>query len=113
MLGGFGVSPDFDEYSRIFMTEAVWPSGQNAMKYSNTRVDELFIEGRTTVEEAARKTAYDEIQVILAEELPWLPFYNLNLVAGMNKRVVDGEAIVNAWNRPYNWNIEKVSIASE
>jgi peptide/nickel transport system substrate-binding protein len=111
MLGGFGVSPDFDEYSRIFMTEAVWPAGQNAMKYSNPRVDELFIEGRSTVDEAARKTAYDEVQVILADELPWIPFYNLNLVAGMNKRVQNGEAIVNVWNRPYNWNIEKVSIS--
>jgi peptide/nickel transport system substrate-binding protein len=111
MLGGFGVSPDFDEYSRIFMTDALWPAGQNAMKYSNQRVDELFIEGRTTVDEAARKTAYDEVQVILADELPWIPFYNLNLVAGMNKRVQNGEAIVNVWNRPYNWNIEKVSIS--
>jgi peptide/nickel transport system substrate-binding protein len=111
MLGGFGVSPDFDEYSRIFMTDALWPAGQNAMKYSNARVDELFIEGRTTVDEAARKTAYDEVQVILADELPWIPFYNLSLVAGMNKRVQNADAIVNVWNRPYNWNIEKVSIS--
>jgi len=111
MLGGFGVSPDFDEYSRIFMSDALWPAGQNAMKYSNPRVDELFIEGRSTVDEAARKTAYDEVQVILADELPWIPFYNLNLVAGMNKRVQNGEDIVNVWNRPYNWNIEKVSIS--
>lgn len=113
MLGGFGVSPDFDEYSGIFMSDALWPAGQNAMRYSNPRVDELFIEGRATTDVEARKAAYNEVQVILADELPWLPFYNLNVVAGMNSRVVNGDAIVNVWNRPYNWNIEKVSIAAE
>jgi len=79
------------------------------MKYVNPKVDELFLAGRETVDEAARKTAYDEVQVILSDELPWIPFYNLKLVAGMNTRIQNGDAIVNVWNRPYQWNIEKVT----
>ena len=109
MLAGFGVSPDMDEFSRCFMSDAFWPAGQNAMKYVNPKVDELFLAGRQTVDEAARKTAYDEVQVILSDDLPWIPFYNLKLVAGMNTRIQNGDAIVNVWNRPYQWNIEKVS----
>ncbi len=35
MLAGFGVSPDMDEFSRCFMSDAFWPAGQNAMKYVN------------------------------------------------------------------------------
>jgi len=109
MLAGFGVSPDMDEFSRCFMSDSFWPAGQNAMKYVNPKVDELFLAGRQTVDEAARKTAYDEVQVILSDDLPWIPFYNLKLVAGMNKRIQNGDAIANVWNRPYQWNIEKVS----
>lgn len=110
LMGGYGVSPDFDEFSNVFVSTAIWPAGQNAMKYSNPRVDELFIEGRATTDEAARKTIYDELQLILGDELPWIPFYNLQLAAGFSTRVVDGDAIFNVWNRPYNWNIEKVSV---
>lgn len=111
MLLGYGVSPDMDEFSDIFSSKATWPSGQNAMKYSNPDVDDLFQQGRVTTDEAERKTIYDQVQVILADELPWIPFYNLKLVAGFNTRVQNGDAIFNVWNRPYNWSIEKVSVS--
>jgi peptide/nickel transport system substrate-binding protein len=110
LMGGYGVSPDFDEYSNVFDSTAIWPAGQNAMKYSNARVDELFHEGRVTADDAGRKAAYDELQAILADELPWIPFYNLQLAAGFTTRVQNGDAIFNVWNRPYNWNIEKVDV---
>ena len=113
MLAGYGYAPDFDAFARHFTTDGFYPQGQNAGKFSNERVDELFETGRQSVALEDRQAAYKEIQEILVDELPWIPFYHLNLVAGMNKRVVDGDAIVNVWNRPYNWNIEKVSIAAE
>ncbi|MGH2561678.1 MAG: ABC transporter substrate-binding protein [Thermomicrobiales bacterium] len=111
MLLGYGVSPDFDEFRDIFACDATWPAGQNAMGYCNPQVDELFVQGRATTDDVERKQIYDEAQVILADELPWIPFYNLSLVGGFNARVQDGDAIFNAWNRPYNWSIEKVWIA--
>jgi peptide/nickel transport system substrate-binding protein len=110
MLGGYGVAPDFDEFSDIFYSKSTWPAGQNAMMYSNPRVDELFDAGRVTSDDAERKTIYDELQAILADELPWIPFYRLQLVAGFNTRVQNGDPIFFIWNRPYNWSIEKVWI---
>lgn len=113
MLAGYGYAPDFDAFARHFTTDGFYPQGQNAGKFSNARVDELFETGRTSTVMEDRQAAYNEVQEILMDELPWIPFYHLNLVAGMNKRVVDGDSLVNVWNRPYNWNIEKVSIAAE
>ena len=111
MLAGYGVSPGMDEFREVFSSNATWPNGQNAMRYANPEVDELFNQGRATADEAARKSIYDQLQILLADELPTIPFYHLNLIGGFNQRVQNGEAIFNVWNRPYNWNIEKVSIS--
>jgi peptide/nickel transport system substrate-binding protein len=107
MYAGFGVAPDMDVFRGTFHSEATYPSGQNAMLYSNPRIDELFTKGQTAQTQAERKKIYDEVQTILADELPWVPLHLLRIVAGFNKRVQNGEAIANVWNRPYNWQIEK------
>ncbi len=111
MLGGFGMAPDMDEFSSLLSSDALWPNGQNATHYANTDVDALFDEGRQETDRDARKAIYDELQVITSTELPFIPFYNLKLTAGMNNRVQNGEAIFNVWNRPYNWHIESVSVS--
>ena len=111
MLAGFGMAPDMDEFSSLLSTDALWPTGQNAVHYANTEVDGLFIEGRQETDRDARKAIYDELQVITSTELPFIPFYNLSLTAGTNNRVQNGEAIFNVWNRPYNWHIESVSVS--
>ncbi|MCC6944180.1 MAG: ABC transporter substrate-binding protein [Thermomicrobiales bacterium] len=108
MLGGLGMAPDMDGFSGHFMSDATWPNGQNASHYSNPEVDQLFIDGRRETDRDARKVIYDKLQVITSTELPAIPFYNLHLVAGFNKRVQNGDAIFNVWNRPYNWHIEEV-----
>jgi peptide/nickel transport system substrate-binding protein len=43
---------------------------RNVMGYSNARVDELFKMGRQTIDEAERKKIYNEIQQIMATDLP-------------------------------------------
>jgi ABC-type transport system substrate-binding protein len=111
MLGGLGMAPDMDEFSSLFTSTATWPNGQNATHYNNPEVDRLFDEGRQVSDPDARKEIYDQLQVITSTELPAIPFYNLNLVAGFNKRVQNGEAIFNVWNRPYNWHIESVWVS--
>ena len=42
-----------------------------------------------------------EVQAILMDELPWIPCYFLKIAGGFNKRVQNGDAINNVWNRPY------------
>ena len=93
VLGGYGFFG-----TRICMALARNPS---------TR---LFIAGRAATDEAERKAIYDELQLILADELPAIPFYQRVLVGGMNKRIQDGDQLFFDWNRPYDLGIEKVWI---
>jgi peptide/nickel transport system substrate-binding protein len=110
-LAGFSFAPDFDEFARQFSSDAVWPAGQNAGLYANPRVDELFQLGRSTNDEAQRQAYYFELQSILADELPWIPFYALNIIAGVNARVHNADGVAFPWNRPHNWHSEEVWVS--
>lgn len=59
------VDPD-DFFYRAFRSGG----STNVFKYSDARVDELLDTGRTELDQAARKAAYDELQGILACEGP-------------------------------------------
>lgn len=81
-----GISdPDF--YYTIFHSESLAPNGQNRGYYVNPRVDQLIIQGRSSFDRAKRKQAYDEIQRILADELPYISLYHRDNVAIMRKGV--------------------------
>ncbi len=81
-----GISdPDF--YYTIFDSESLAPNGQNRGYYINPRVDQLIKEGRSTFDRAKRKAAYDEIQHILAEDLPYISLYHRDNVAIMRKNI--------------------------
>jgi peptide/nickel transport system substrate-binding protein len=83
-----GISdPDF--YYVIFHSESLPPNGQNRGYFVNKRVDQLIDEGRSTFDRARRKTAYDEIQRIVADELPYVSLYHRDNVAIM-RRNIDG-----------------------
>lgn len=75
-----GISdPDF--YYTIFHSKSVPPSGQNRGFYSNPEVDRLIEAGRATMDRAKRKAAYDGVQKIVSEELPYVSLYHLDNVA--------------------------------
>ncbi len=81
-----GISdPDF--YYTIFHSESLAPNGQNRGYYVNKRVDQLIMQGRSTFDRARRKAAYDEIQRILADELPYVSLYHRDNVAIMRKYI--------------------------
>ncbi|MGZ4779190.1 MAG: ABC transporter substrate-binding protein [Thermoanaerobaculia bacterium] len=81
-----GISdPDF--YYTIFHSKSLAPNGQNRGYYVNPRVDKLIEEGRSTFDRAKRKTAYDEIQRIVADELPYVSLYHRDNVAIMRKNI--------------------------
>jgi len=79
--------PDF--YNTIFHSKSVPPEGQNRGYYINPRVDTLIEQGRSTFDRAQRKQAYDEIQKILADDLPYLSLYHRSNIAIMNKDLGD------------------------
>ncbi|MEO8032913.1 MAG: ABC transporter substrate-binding protein [Acidobacteriota bacterium] len=81
-----GVSdPDF--YYTIFHSKSLAPNGQNRGYYVNPRVDQLIEQGRSTFDRAKRKAAYDEVQKILAEDLPYISLYHRDNVAIMRSNI--------------------------
>ncbi|HOS97278.1 MAG TPA: hypothetical protein PLU54_06450 [Deltaproteobacteria bacterium] len=45
------------------------------MSFTNAEVDQLLVDGRQTYDNASRKQCYDRVQVILAEEQPYVFLY--------------------------------------
>ncbi len=81
-----GISdPDF--YYTIFHSQSLAPNGQNRGYYVNPRVDQLIMQGRSTFDRTKRKAAYDEIQRIVADELPYISLYHRDNVAIMRKNI--------------------------
>jgi len=81
-----GISdPDF--YQTIFHSSSFAPIGQNRGYYNNPRVDQLIVQGRSTFDREKRKGTYQELQQILAEELPYISLYHRDNVAIMRKNV--------------------------
>ena len=81
-----GISdPDF--YYVLFYSKNTPPNGQNRGSYANPRVDQLLVEGHSTFDRAKRKPVYDEIQKIVATELPYISLYMQSNVAIMRKNI--------------------------
>lgn len=83
-IGG-NEDPDIFEY--VFDSDKFPPNGANRSFYSNHRLDRLINEGRSKMDQAQRKTAYDEIQKILAEDLPYINLWFFDNVVVHTKRV--------------------------
>lgn len=75
--------PDF--YYIIFFSKNVPPEGQNRGYYTNPRIDQLILEGRSTFDRAKRKRIYEDIQRIVQEDLPYISLYHQSNVAIMDK----------------------------
>lgn len=86
-LRWIGGNQDPDIFENLFATASFAPKRANRTFYSNARVDELIREGRTTLDQQKRKTIYDEIQQILAEDLPYINLWYLDNVLVHTNRV--------------------------
>jgi peptide/nickel transport system substrate-binding protein len=84
-VGGSNLDPDIFEH--VFDSDSFAPKRANRTFYSNPRVDELIREARGTVDQQKRKTIYDEVQRILAEDLPYINLWYLDNVLVHTNRV--------------------------
>lgn len=84
-VGGSNLDPDIFEH--VFDSASFAPKRANRTFYSNPRVDELIREARSTVDQQKRKTIYDEVQRILAEDLPYINLWYLDNVLVRTNRV--------------------------
>ena len=83
-IGG-NEDPDIFEYA--FHSAKFPPNGANRGYYSNPKVDTLIDQARREVDQNKRKKTYAELQMILADELPYIDLWYLDNVLVHNKRV--------------------------
>ena len=83
-IGG-NEDPDIFEY--VFHSSKFPPNGANRAYYFNARVDQLIDQARQQVDPKLRKPLYDEVQLILAQELPYINLWYLDNVLVHTKRV--------------------------
>lgn len=81
-----GISdPDF--YYVIFYSKNIPPEGQNRGYYQNPKLDQLLVQGRSTFDRAKRKPAYEEVQKMIATDLPYISLYMQDNVAIMRNNI--------------------------
>lgn len=70
-----------DIYYDVAHSKRIPPNGANRGFYENKKLDGLVEKGRVTVDSATRKQIYQEVQKILADDLPFIPlWYEHNIV---------------------------------
>jgi peptide/nickel transport system substrate-binding protein len=85
---------DPDLFRLVFHSESIpreenaW-GGMNRMRYRDDRVDALLERGRRTADPEERRSAYAEVQRIVARELPMLPLVHEDAV-GVFARDLEG-----------------------
>jgi len=86
-LRWIGGNEDPDIFEHVFHSASVPPQRANRGFYSNPRVDALIDQGRREIDQQKRKRIYDEVQRILAEELPYINLWYLDNVLVHSTRV--------------------------
>ncbi len=86
-LRWIGGNQDPDIFENVFDSGSFPPKRANRTFYSNPSVDELIREGRSTIDQAKRKAIYDQIQQILADDLPYINLWYLDNVLVHTNRV--------------------------
>jgi peptide/nickel transport system substrate-binding protein len=91
---GWNILQDPDLYNVWHSSQAV-KGGLNFVSFTNAEVDQLLTDGRQTYDNTKRKQCYDRIQVILAEEQPYVFLYvpySLPAVSARIKGIVPAPA---------------------
>jgi peptide/nickel transport system substrate-binding protein len=80
----------------------------NSVAYINPKLEALFEEAGKTYDTEFRKEKYQEIQAILAEDLPYVFLYYQKTWSGQNKRImgIEPKALGIGWNSE-DWYIEE------
>ncbi len=78
---------DPHHYYMVFDSRMVPPRGLNRGHYSNPEMDRLVEAGDTTIDAAARKKIYAQVQNLAADDLPYVSLWWQDNVVVMNRRV--------------------------
>jgi peptide/nickel transport system substrate-binding protein len=82
------MSGDDPDYTAIWSaTASAPPKGNNFMRYSNPKVDQLLEQGRATLDQAKRKEIYDQYQQLIVQDICMLWLFRANDIFGINQRI--------------------------
>jgi peptide/nickel transport system substrate-binding protein len=76
-----GANNDPDIFDLVFSSKKIPPNGRNRGHYQNARVDELILGIRAEMDQAKRKELCSEVQKIVAEEVPYVPLWYVDVVS--------------------------------
>jgi peptide/nickel transport system substrate-binding protein len=76
-----GANNDPDVFSLVFSSERIPPNGSNRGHYRNARVDELVAGIRGEMNQEKRKALCSEVQEIVAEDVPYVPLWYVDVVS--------------------------------
>lgn len=99
-----GTDPDD---STQFMCDQVPPAGQNVYRFCDPELDAVERVAVSSYDQAVRKRAYDRIQAILADRVPFIVNWFTRRVAIYNtdlRNYRPAHAVTSFWN-PYEWDI--------
>ncbi|GAJ98917.1 glutathione ABC transporter substrate-binding protein [Geomicrobium sp. JCM 19055] len=82
-----------DAIYRQFHSDNIGAAG-NRMWYSNDEVDELLIDARKESDDAVRESMYQEVQAILAEEVPRIDYVHPYYILGVGDHIEGFEQFV-------------------
>ncbi len=82
---GGNEDPDIFEY--VFHSSKFPPNGANRGYYANPRLDALIDQARSELDRKTRQQLYAEIQLILAQDMPYIDLWYQDNVAVYSKRV--------------------------
>jgi len=82
-MGGYIMTYDPNGYAQLFVSTG----SANYMGYSNPRVDELFASGGTEKDAAKRKSIYEELQRVIAEDCAFVPLTENKRILAINSEV--------------------------
>ena len=112
-LGGWSTSIDPDTYS-IFGSDKIPtkdnPEANNFIGWKNADADNLLIQGRQELDQAKRKTIYDQFELLIHSEAPYYFLWADKRVAGLTKSV---QGTIDLTSPLYYWDLPTWTVASK
>jgi peptide/nickel transport system substrate-binding protein len=84
-----GANEDPDIFEYCFSSDKVPPKGANRGRYANPELDRLIAVGRNSTDIAVRRAAYEQVQRILNQDLPYIHLWYVDNVAVHNQRLTN------------------------
>jgi ABC-type transport system substrate-binding protein len=115
-LGGWSTSIDPDDYSIFHSSHCVTkerPDDNNFVCWQNPEADKLLEEGRTTLDQNARKEIYAKFQVLAHDDLPYYFLWSDLANAGLTKTVSSTTSGIDLSSPLYYWNNDSWVVAAQ